>query len=312
MFLQNLLLPEAFQGEHAEAPYFEGWYFRMQNGTHFLSLIPGICLGADSHAYIQILNAEQGISHYWRYPPSAFQFRRDRFEISIEENIFSSECIRLRDPRLQGEIHFANRVPFSPHPLHTGMMGPFAFFPHMQCSHGVVTIQSTLAGSLADDSGEMDFTGGMGYVEKDWGKSFPQPYLWTQAHLDGGTFMLCLARVPVPGGAMTGLLSFLFTGEKRFFFSTYTGSRPSSICRTEDGTLHLSFRTPLHRLLLSLLMHEGLPLKAPGTHGMERKIREDPHAFLSIRLTACNGKTVFQGQSTDAGAEVVGDIFSLA
>lgn len=310
--MSSLLTPDAFQGSHAKAPYFEGWYFRLQKGDHSISLIPGICLEPQPHAYLQILNAENKSSIYREYPLRAFQFREDQFRITVGTNRFSAHQIVLKDPQLHGTITFTDRVPFSCHRLSTGMMGPFAFLPAMQCKHGVVTIRSTLSGSLADETGEMDFSGGVGYVEKDWGSAFPSPYLWTQAHFDTGTFMLCLARVPIPGGTLTGILSFLYTGQTRYAFSTYTGAQLAYICRTEDQTLHLALHTPLHRLYLQLRTQDGIPLRAPGTHGMNRVIYEDPHAALSVRLTTRAGATLFQGQSTDAGSEIVGNILSLS
>lgn len=311
MSFQTLLLPDTFQGSHANAPYFEGWYFRLQNGAHSVSLIPGICLEPQPHAYLQILNAESGYSIFREYPIHAFHFREDQFRISVGNNLFSAHQIVLKDPQLHGTITFTDRVPFSAHRLSTGMMGPFAFLPAMQCKHGVVTIRGTLAGSLTDRTGEMDFSGGVGYAEKDWGSAFPSPYLWTQAHFETGTFMLCLARVPVPGGRLTGILSFLYTGQTRYDFSTYTGARLAYLCQTENQALHLALYTPLHRLYLQLRAQDGLPLRAPGMHGMNRVVYEDPHTALSVRLTTRAGTTVFQGQSADAGSEIVGNILSL-
>ncbi|MEZ4893124.1 MAG: tocopherol cyclase family protein [Saprospiraceae bacterium] len=29
---------------------------------------------------------------------------------------------------------------------------------------------------------ELDFTGGKGYMEKDWGRSFPSAYFWMQTN----------------------------------------------------------------------------------------------------------------------------------
>ncbi|ADU26911.1 tocopherol cyclase family protein [Ethanoligenens harbinense] len=311
MPLQDLMLPEIFQGKNATPPYFEGWYFRLQNGMSSISLIPGICLEPRPHAYIQYLNAERKHSAYWEYPIGDFHFDPNHFEIFIGKNIFSAEYIHLDTSLLFGEVFFRERVPFSSHRLNTGMMGPFAFLPFMQCNHGVVTIHSKLNGSLTDESGTADFTGGIGYIEKDWGKAFPQPYLWTQAHFADSTFMLCLARVPTPVGSITGILSFLYTKGQRYLFATYTGARLSSICRTEDGALHLDICTPHHRLFVRLRARGGLSLRAPGTHGMDRAIYEDPNAAITVRLATLCGRTICQGHSTHAGAEVVGDILSL-
>lgn len=311
MPLQNLLSPETFQGKNTVPPYFEGWYFRLQNGANSISLIPGICLEPRPHAYLQYLNAKRRYSAYWEYPIEEFRFDPNHFEIFIGKNIFSAEYIRLDTPQLSGEVLFEERVPFSSRHLHTGMMGPFAFFPFLQCSHGVVTVRSRLNGNLTDEAETTDLTGGTGYIEKDWGKTFPQPYLWTQTHFADGTFMLCLARVPIPGGSITGILSFLYTEGQNHTFTTYTGARLAAICHTEDGAVHLEIRDLRHRLFLRLCSRKGLPLKAPGTHGMDREIYEDPSAAITVRLTDFRGRTICQGHSAHAGAEIVGDIFSL-
>lgn len=307
----QMLMPDTFQGSHAKSPYFEGWYFRLQNDAHTISLIPGMCLEPEPHAYLQILFADTGYSLYREYPISSFCFREDRFAVSVGSNQFSTEAIQIDEPELRGNVTFSNRVPFSTHRLNTGMMGPFAFLPAMQCQHGVVTIRCALSGCLETENGPMDFTGGIGYVEKDWGSAFPQPYLWTQGHFQDATFMLCLASVPVPGCSMTGLLAFLYTGGQRFFFSTYKGAHLSTLCRTEDGSWHLGIRTPRHRLFLRLYSEGGLPLRAPGTHGMNRVILEDPNTDLTIRLTDLRGNTLYQGRCSDAGSEIVGNLLSL-
>ena len=54
-----------------------------------------------------------------------------------------------------------------------GVMGPFSFVPFMECYHGVVNIDHKISGSLMINNEEIDFTDGYGYIEKDWGKSFP-------------------------------------------------------------------------------------------------------------------------------------------
>ena len=61
-------------------------------------------------------------------------------------------------------------------------MGPYTFAPFMECYHGVLSFDHTIAGSLAVDGQELDFTGGHGYIEKDWGQAFPKAWIWTQSN----------------------------------------------------------------------------------------------------------------------------------
>jgi len=61
-------------------------------------------------------------------------------------------------------------------------MGIFAYIPKMECSHGVVSMNHGLEGILKINGEEIDFTGGKGYIEKDWGTSFPKQYIWIQCN----------------------------------------------------------------------------------------------------------------------------------
>ena len=60
-------------------------------------------------------------------------------------------------------------------------MGFFAYFPFMQCYHEIVSMSHSLNGSL-NFSEAIDFSGGEGYIEKDWGTSFPKEYVWIQSN----------------------------------------------------------------------------------------------------------------------------------
>ena len=60
-------------------------------------------------------------------------------------------------------------------------MGPFKYFP-MECRHGIISMRHTLEGRLKLNGKEIDFTNGLGYIEKDSGRSFPSSYVWVQAN----------------------------------------------------------------------------------------------------------------------------------
>lgn len=311
MSLRHLLLPEAFQGGNAKPPYFEGWYFCFRNGGEAVAVLPGVCLGPDSHAFIQWLDARAGRFVYERFPLSAFRYSLGRFRVKVGQNVFSQDGVHLRLPELTGDLRFRSRVPFSRSGPHTGEMGPTAFLPGLQCRHGVVNTTGELSGSLQSGRHAIPFDGGRGYVEKDWGSAFPHAYLWTQAHFGEVSFMLSLADIPLPGGSATGALAFLYGPGLRRRFATYSGFFLKAICTSADGAWHLEFASPCQRLYLRLRTQNGLPLRAPSEHGMDRVIREDLFASLRVRLVSASGRTLFAGQSEEAGAELVGDLSSL-
>jgi hypothetical protein len=54
-------------------------------------------------------------------------------------------------------------------------MGPYAFVPFMECYHGILSMDHKINGQLIIHDEIIDFTGGKGYMEKDWGQSFQAP-----------------------------------------------------------------------------------------------------------------------------------------
>lgn len=307
MPLRHLLLPEAFQGTGAKPPYFEGWYYCLRKDGDAIAILPGICLGTDSHAFIQALDAAAGVSLYERYPLSAFRYAHGRFQVRVGNSVFSEESVHLDTPRLRGHILLHPRTAFSAPGPHTGEMGPAAFLPGLQCRHGVVNTSCGLHGHVCVDNRETTLDGGTGYVEKDWGRAFPRAYLWTQAHFGPVSFMLSLAGVPVPGGTLTGAIAFLYGPGLRLRFATYSGFLLKALCLPEDGGVHLAFSSPGRRLTLRLVTHGGLPLRAPDERGMNREIKEDLFASLRLRLADTRGNTLFYGETNQTGAELVGD-----
>ncbi len=53
--------------------------------------------------------------------------------------------------------------------------------PAMECYHGVVSMYHLLSGHLEINGDKVDFSGGKGYIEKDWGRSMPSDWIWIQA-----------------------------------------------------------------------------------------------------------------------------------
>ena len=81
-------------------------------------------------------------------------------------------------------------------------MGPFAYFPFMECFHGVLSMKHRVSGSIVVNSKELIFNNGIGYIEKDWGRSFPKRYLWLQCNdfsTEETSIMVSIADIPFLG-----------------------------------------------------------------------------------------------------------------
>ena len=60
-------------------------------------------------------------------------------------------------------------------------MGPFHYLPFLECNHAIISLRHHITGSLKVNNQKFQIIGD-GYIEKDWGRSFPQDYLWLQSN----------------------------------------------------------------------------------------------------------------------------------
>jgi tocopherol cyclase len=177
----------------------------------------------------------------------------------------------------------------------------------------VVSLDHELEGALEIGGEKVDFTGGRGYIEKDWGKSFPSSWIWVQSnHFSdtGISFMLSLARIPWLGGSFPGFLCVLLHKGKQYRFATYTGAKVSDL-KTIDGTTALTIEDNKH--ILEVRVHAGSPggLKAPVNGEMSRIITESVTSIIDLNLFDKNGSTVFAGTGEYGGLEIAGDMKEL-
>lgn len=167
---------------------FEGWYFKHQKGDDMVAFIPGRAVSGD---FIQLISRE-----------GARQFQVSDLTvcngmIQADRCWFSSQGCHIELPGISGEIVYGPLAP-----LCSDIMGPFRFFP-MECRHGVLSMAHTLQGSVRMDGYVHSFEGGLGYVEKDSGTSFPRSYLWMQCNdfPSACSIMISIAHIPFCGSS---------------------------------------------------------------------------------------------------------------
>ncbi len=96
-------------------------------------------------------------------------------------------------------------------------MGWYAFVPFMECYHAVIGFDHPLEGKININGNEIDFTGGRGYIEKDYGKSFPSYYIWMQSNhfeTEEISVMASVAKIPWLGSSFDGFVVGFFSMEK--------------------------------------------------------------------------------------------------
>lgn len=322
--LKNLWRPENFHYHHRlerGGGQFEGWYIKLVDaeGVQPYALIPGVFLGADRHAFIQILDGRAGTAAYHRFPIETFEASRDRFDVSIAGNRFSTAGISLSldaedssaKQGLHGEVRFGDWRPWPVTKLSPGIMGPFSFVPFMQCNHGILSLDHTLDGRLEVDGLETNFLGGRGYVEKDWGRAFPEGYVWVHSNhftKPGVSLTAAVATIPWLAGGFRGyIIGFLLDGELHRF-TTYTGSKLERLEMSETH-LHLAIRNRSYRLEVDARKSEGAILLAPYEEQMIARVAETMTSDADVRLTRLkDNEILFEGQGVNACLEAQGNL----
>lgn len=312
--------PAIFQGSLKKKHYFEGWYCKIvdEKSENVYAIIPGISLDrkTESHAFIQIINGKTSETYYVEYKIEEFSFSKKDFQIRIGKNIFSEKGMQLnihhKDISIEGEIVFGDLTPWPVTTFSPGAMGWYAFVPFMECYHGVVSFNHSLNGKLNISGKECNFDGGKGYIEKDWGKSFPEYYIWIQSnHFEkyGVSLMASFAKIPFLHKTFDGFVIGFQLEDKLYRFTTYTGAKIKKLnTSADDALIHVSDKR--HRLELKVhRLHPPGELKSPQMGGMVNRIHESLNAIVNVRLIDLQtNKILYEGQGSNTGYEMGGKI----
>lgn len=314
-FIETTMHPERYHGWKAKAPFFEGWYYKLVSGDERqkFAVIPGVIKGEDAHAFVQVLDGGNGVTEYYRYPLESFSASEHSLHIRVGDNVFWREGLKLnlRGGRLplQGEVSFSEVTPWPVTVWRPGIMGPFAWLPKMECYHGVVSLDHALQGGLALHGQTFDMQGGRGYIEKDWGRAFPQAWVWMQSN-HFGRAGVCLtasvAIIPWLGSSFPGFIIGLWVEGRLYTFATYSGARLTHLS-SEAGAVRWQVSDRRYALDIHAWRSQTGVLKGPDTHQMGRRVLETLDAELEVRLRRVGdreGEVLFEGVGRHAGMEV--------
>ena len=324
-FLRSALHPAAYHGHGKKPPFFEGWYYKIVDATEEqrFAIIPGVFLSDDPdrhHAFVQVLDGQTGHSTYHRYPPQEFWAAEGELNLHIGPNRFTAEHLSLQikssEVEIRGELQFSDLHPWPVTLSSPGIMGWYAWVPFMETYHGVVSLDHEIQGTLTVDGRLVDWTGGRGYIEKDWGQSFPAAWIWFQTnHFEqpGTSLTASVAIIPWLRGSFPGFIVGLWHQKVLYRFATYTGARIEKLDIADEAVTWV-IRDRQHRLEMRAIHAEGGLIQAPTTVDMGRRIAETLSTRVETALyTLESGRSylIFQDTGRHAGLEAVGDLVGL-
>lgn len=325
--MRNIWSPASFQGGGRRRRYFEGWYFKHSGGPDIgiWSFIPGMAVGEtrdEGYSFVQAIEGTTGRSWWFQYPLEEFHAAESGLDIRVGPNRFGHAGIRLDlaegTSSIRGEFAYGAFSAMRFAPWAPGVMGPYSFVPRMECNHGLVSLDHRIDGFLEVDDRRIEFADGRGYIEKDWGISMPQCWIWTQSNdfpAGGDSVMLSVARVPWMGSAFNGFLCTASLGGEKKLFTTWNGSRIVQLEAREDFILcrieRSRSRNAVESVTLRMQRSRGGLLRAPVQGLLSRRIAEAVDAGLEVEYRAGPGAAVYRAASSLAGLETAGDISIL-
>jgi len=181
----------------------------------------------------------------------------------------------------------------------------------MECYHGIVSANHELSGTLTFVNRRIDFTGGKGYVEKDWGTSFPEAWIWVQCNgfqRKDASLFISIAKIPWLGKFFMGFIAFLYLEGRYYMFSTYNRSKITRVSFDRQELIVILEHGPF-RLETRVFKNISGELKAPQTGNMSRRIKESNDSIVEVSLSGRGGEHIYNGKGQRAGLEIVEKIF---
>ncbi len=311
--------PELYQGIHKKNNYFEGWYYKFvsEKNDFTLALIPGISLNKkDPHAFIQIFISEINDrehtlkTHYIKYPTTAFITQEKPFMISIDDNHFSKTSVNIhiddQNIKLDGMITLQHLTPLRTSLYAPNIMGPFAYLNFMECYHGVVSMNHILSGSFRANNHSIDFNHEKGYIEKDWGKSFPRAYVWLQSNHfshSSTSFMFSYADIPFGKLYFKGLIVNLVVDSKEYRFATYNCAK---VILEEIHKNRVHYKIKKGKYILDIKAHSIVEtsLASPINGEMINQIKEGLSGEIALTLYK-EKNIIYEDIGYHAGIEIM-------
>lgn len=307
-----------FQGDIKRSKnYFEGWYYKQvsQEALTSISFIPGVSMNEeDPHAFIQCIYNHGGKlkTLYFKFALSDFTYNHEPFEVSIAGNVFTLKdlVINLEDEShiISGQLNYSNLLELEKSIVVPNIMGPLSYIKNLECNHDILSMDHEVNGEIILDDEVINFNCGRGYIEKDWGRSFPDKYLWVQSnHFSRKKTSICcsIAKLPILNMTIQGFFCNITHLGKEYRFATYNGGKIKRfIVNNNRYEIHIFHRS--NKLILNGDMSLGQSLVAPSHGKMSYTIKEGLTGRLHMKLIDRRGNVIIDETSDHCGIEIVG------
>lgn len=175
------LYPTLLQGDITKCNYFEGWFqkiFVPELNTSII-IIYGFATGNElsKTGFIQLFVPGNDVIHV-DFPQHQITLSKRKHEVKLGPNYFSNYRIHIEHTHIELDLEI---IPQEKKILKQNSMGIFYLVPGLPCYHSVLQVNSSVNGNIKINNNLIQLTRASGYLEKNWGASFPEKYFWMHA-----------------------------------------------------------------------------------------------------------------------------------
>lgn len=287
------------------------WYYKNIYHQKGISFIPGINISdSEPKAFIQIITTN--MSYFVNYNIKDFKFNYNPFSIKIGNNSFTNEDINIniedksQKLKIYGNIKYSNSKNINTNIFAPNIMGPFSYIPFMECNHAIISMQNTINGFITINDEIISFKDNKGYIEKDWGCSFPKSYIWCQGNnfkKVNASFMFSVADIPLKLFTFKGFICVLLIDNEEFKFTTYNNAKLVE-CDIKEESFNITLKRDIFFLNIKSKYNNGLKLSAPVKGKMSKDIFESISTSITVTLKK-EKEIIFSDTSNMCGLEIV-------
>ena len=207
---------------------------------------------------------------------------------------------------IYGDIQYSNPQNIDTNFFQPNIMGPFSYIPFMECNHAILNMKNRSNGYIHINNHKIKFNQDVGYIEKDWGTSFPKSYIWCQGNQfqkEKASFMFSVANIPFKFLQFKGIICVLMVDDKEYRFATYNMAKLIKY-NVDENSLNVVLKKGRYSIHIKSNYNEGLKLIAPVKGKMEKDIIESISAIVSVILKK-DHTVIFSDTSKNCGLEIV-------
>ncbi len=279
--------PSSIRGGIGRSRFFEGWFQKLYSREHRTSfvIIYGYATGNahDMFGFIQVLIPGQEPALVY-FPKGQVVLDRQQHIVRMGDNVLSTNTIDIHLHELSINLQLMNNQRIE---TLNNSMGYAYYVPTLPCYHSVLNTSHGVSGSIVHRSNEYAVNNEMGYLEKNWGTSFPDRYTWLHAvDPNNAETSLLFSRADIQwlGRTFTRHVGHIrFDGKhidlrslSSVVISTHSDGTDVHIYRIKSASLQLDITVTVgHKVLL----------KAPEKGSLSREIPHHIDALIEARVT---------------------------